>query len=348
MPMDKINCNECGAALDADGGTRYVTCRRCSSRLEIKRTESSIFTRAMEQPEQAAENMPGVLRFDDERGEAATEDAAAIGQDAKPQELSWDGTAYQQVLSLQEHEGTEPSIFAALERGEQQTEGMPEVLEFLDARGEEAAPEVPAEENPAVAQGETKSQRLEMEWAARHVGPPMLDKGGDAVASATRIGLPLITAVGSYGVFWIGMAFWIVNQNPASDSLGFVVALPLAVTAFTCVAIFYGLKLMRRQALAGEDNGNYLSAPTTSMGLLLIATVGGYGVFWIVLAFWMANQANRVPALIVILPLFVTAFTCVAIFRGLKMITDAERRREPEEGYQRKRAMFLDRPENTN
>ncbi len=350
MPMEKINCNECGATLDVDGATRYVTCRRCRACLEINRTESSIFTGVLGHAGRYTETMPEVLQFTDERTEAAAEVAGVVQQDTESQGLNWKGTTRGQVLSPQDEDRVEPSIFAVLERTEQQTEAMPEVLEFVEPGTEAVVAETPAAENPDAVTRETKSQRLDREWAMRKQAIHVPNKGANAGASATNIGLPLITAVGGYGIFWILMAFWIVNQNPASGSLGLMVALPLAVTAFTCVAIFYGLKTMRRQALAGDGNGNYISATTTSMGLLLIVTIGGYGVFWIVLAFWMANQTptNTLPALIVILPLFVTAFTCIAIFRGLKMLADVEKHRELEEDCQRKRAVFLDRPDNTN
>ena len=44
METISVRCNHCGAPLQISEGTRFVTCQFCHSSLEVKRTESSIFT----------------------------------------------------------------------------------------------------------------------------------------------------------------------------------------------------------------------------------------------------------------------------------------------------------------
>jgi hypothetical protein len=45
--MDALVCNHCGARLDVAPTTKYVTCARCNTVLEIKRTDSARFTEAL-------------------------------------------------------------------------------------------------------------------------------------------------------------------------------------------------------------------------------------------------------------------------------------------------------------
>ncbi|MFO1485451.1 MAG: hypothetical protein U1F71_18965 [Verrucomicrobiaceae bacterium] len=44
METLSVRCNHCGAPLQVGEGTRYVTCQFCQSSLEVKRTDSSVFT----------------------------------------------------------------------------------------------------------------------------------------------------------------------------------------------------------------------------------------------------------------------------------------------------------------
>jgi len=44
METISVRCNHCGAPLQISEGTRFVTCQFCHSSLEVKRTESSVFT----------------------------------------------------------------------------------------------------------------------------------------------------------------------------------------------------------------------------------------------------------------------------------------------------------------
>jgi hypothetical protein len=44
METLSVRCNHCGAPLQVSGTTRFVTCQFCQSSLEVKRTDTSIFT----------------------------------------------------------------------------------------------------------------------------------------------------------------------------------------------------------------------------------------------------------------------------------------------------------------
>ena len=62
--MDKIlgvNCNHCGATLEVDAQTRFVTCGYCHSRLAIQRTGSSVFTEVLEKFEHETGQIAGNL-----------------------------------------------------------------------------------------------------------------------------------------------------------------------------------------------------------------------------------------------------------------------------------------------
>jgi predicted phage tail protein len=47
-----VNCNHCGATLQVDEKTRFVTCTYCHSRLAIQRSESAVFTEVLDKIEQ--------------------------------------------------------------------------------------------------------------------------------------------------------------------------------------------------------------------------------------------------------------------------------------------------------
>lgn len=49
MNVTSVSCNNCGASLDVDEQTRFVTCRHCGSTLEVVRNDNAIFTTAIEQ-----------------------------------------------------------------------------------------------------------------------------------------------------------------------------------------------------------------------------------------------------------------------------------------------------------
>ena len=83
-----VACNHCGAPLQVESATRFVTCAYCKSQLEIKRTGSSYFTSVLERIDQntqsIAENVEAIRlqhelervdrEWEKERGEFATRD----------------------------------------------------------------------------------------------------------------------------------------------------------------------------------------------------------------------------------------------------------------------------------
>lgn len=52
-----LRCNHCGAALDVAARTRFVVCGFCGQSLEIKRSESSVFTQEVERIAEATEQI---------------------------------------------------------------------------------------------------------------------------------------------------------------------------------------------------------------------------------------------------------------------------------------------------
>ncbi len=47
--METLCCNSCGAPLNVPEGTNYVKCTHCGQQLAVRRTESAVFTEAVEQ-----------------------------------------------------------------------------------------------------------------------------------------------------------------------------------------------------------------------------------------------------------------------------------------------------------
>jgi hypothetical protein len=60
MNVINLTCNHCGAPLEAAEGTKFLTCRFCSSRLAIEHSESAFYTRVLE----ALENQTSALSQD--------------------------------------------------------------------------------------------------------------------------------------------------------------------------------------------------------------------------------------------------------------------------------------------
>lgn len=61
METLSVRCNHCGAPLQVAEGTRYVTCQFCQSHLEVRRTDSSIFTEEVAKLAQNTEKMADSL-----------------------------------------------------------------------------------------------------------------------------------------------------------------------------------------------------------------------------------------------------------------------------------------------
>lgn len=52
-----VNCNHCGATLQVDEKTRFVTCSYCHSRLSIQRSDSAVFTEVLEKIQEQTGHM---------------------------------------------------------------------------------------------------------------------------------------------------------------------------------------------------------------------------------------------------------------------------------------------------
>jgi len=59
--MISVRCNHCGAPLEVGGKTRFVTCQFCNSQLEIKHSESAVFTEEVTRIADNTEKMAGSL-----------------------------------------------------------------------------------------------------------------------------------------------------------------------------------------------------------------------------------------------------------------------------------------------
>lgn len=57
MELTQVSCNGCGAALQVPEGARFVTCRYCNASLEIKRTDSAIYTETLNRIDQRTAEM---------------------------------------------------------------------------------------------------------------------------------------------------------------------------------------------------------------------------------------------------------------------------------------------------
>lgn len=61
METLSVRCNHCGAPLSVSAQTRFVTCQFCHSSLEVKRSESSIFTEEVARMAENTDKMAGSL-----------------------------------------------------------------------------------------------------------------------------------------------------------------------------------------------------------------------------------------------------------------------------------------------
>ena len=58
----KVDCNECGASLIVGDATRFATCVKCKSRLQIKRGDGAVYSEKLadaKAEEAAAQSDPG-------------------------------------------------------------------------------------------------------------------------------------------------------------------------------------------------------------------------------------------------------------------------------------------------
>ena len=75
--MDALTCNHCGARLEVAATTKFVTCARCDTVLEIKRTNSARFTEVYG-PAPVAHKSKGSRKFMAEADVALEEELNAL------------------------------------------------------------------------------------------------------------------------------------------------------------------------------------------------------------------------------------------------------------------------------
>ena len=61
METVSVCCNRCGAPLDVGVNARFVTCKFCNSQLEVKRSESAVFTEEIIRIADSTRQMAGSL-----------------------------------------------------------------------------------------------------------------------------------------------------------------------------------------------------------------------------------------------------------------------------------------------
>jgi len=88
METLSVRCNHCGAPLQVSDATRFVTCQFCHSSLEVKRTESSIFTEEVakiaENTGKMAESLE-VIALQNEIERLDRENAPSLAEKTMPQ-----------------------------------------------------------------------------------------------------------------------------------------------------------------------------------------------------------------------------------------------------------------------
>jgi hypothetical protein len=57
MNVLSLTCNHCGAPLQVEEGTRYLTCRFCSSQLEVQHSENAFYTKVLQVLDQRTSEM---------------------------------------------------------------------------------------------------------------------------------------------------------------------------------------------------------------------------------------------------------------------------------------------------
>lgn len=76
MQLEALSCNNCGASLSVPETANFVTCNHCSTRLAIRRTESTTFTEQLEQIESKQAEMLDSLKRLEQQNRLAEIDRA--------------------------------------------------------------------------------------------------------------------------------------------------------------------------------------------------------------------------------------------------------------------------------
>jgi len=63
MPVESLNCNQCGAPLLVPEGANYLTCQHCQTPLAVRRDESVRYTEKIAELNQKTEDLSGQVAF---------------------------------------------------------------------------------------------------------------------------------------------------------------------------------------------------------------------------------------------------------------------------------------------
>lgn len=111
MQLVRLACDGCGADLELPGDARFVTCRFCDARLEVRHTDSAAFTRvrkAVERVERKTEKLA------DEMQELRAENRVLRLEDELQQlEREWDEKKESMMIRGKDGSVSVPTRFSA-------------------------------------------------------------------------------------------------------------------------------------------------------------------------------------------------------------------------------------------
>jgi len=102
VKITSVNCNHCGATLEVDEKTRFVTCGYCQSRLVIQRTASAVFTEVLEKIEEQTGQIADNLKV------------IQMQNDLERLDREWAMSRENLMVSGQNGSRREPSIFGGV------------------------------------------------------------------------------------------------------------------------------------------------------------------------------------------------------------------------------------------
>jgi LSD1 subclass zinc finger protein len=88
MELVRLACDGCGADLELPRDARFVTCRFCDARLEVRRTESAAFTRVREAVERVERRTAKLSK--EVRGLRAENRVLALEKQLDDVDRAWD------------------------------------------------------------------------------------------------------------------------------------------------------------------------------------------------------------------------------------------------------------------
>lgn len=94
--MVSVSCNSCGAPLKVGAQVRFVTCQFCNTQLEIKRSDSSIFTKQIDRIADNTAHMAQdleAIKLQNEIARLDREAAAGSGESPYPERAGGRGGA---------------------------------------------------------------------------------------------------------------------------------------------------------------------------------------------------------------------------------------------------------------